>query len=130
MKMVLASFGLSCSERELAKRMETNKANGTSNAAFPRLAEELKHIYHVERNAKLETLKTMLNQQWRVIVGLYLTEEQQGHYAVIRAIGKDTITLLDPEFGSSHRISRSEFPTFWHNNPKGDNENHWFIAIR
>lgn len=130
MKMVLASLSLSYSERELAKRMETNEAHGTSNAAFPRLAEELKRMYHVERNAKLETLKTMHNQHWRVIVGLYLAEEQQGHYAVIRAIGKDTITLLDPEFGPSHRIPRETFPSLWRNSPKGDNEHHWFIAIR
>jgi ABC-type bacteriocin/lantibiotic exporter with double-glycine peptidase domain len=130
MKMVLASLGLRYSERELAKLMETTEERGTSNAAFPRLAEKLKRSYHVERNAKLETLRTFHQQQWRIIVALYIPDEKEGHYAVVRAIGKDVLTFLDPAFGPSHRINTETFLTTWHNHPKDDNEQHWFIAIR
>lgn len=130
MRMVLASFGIRKSEKEIVGMLGTNKTRGTKNKAFSALAEKLKLSYAVKRNSSLVDLKFFLGRGYKIIICYFILEEKTGHYAVVSKISRDKIHLLDPIYGEEHTLSLKEFVKIWKNNPKYDNEKGWFIGIK
>ncbi len=130
MRMVLASLGIRLAPKKLEALLGTSKTRGTWNESFPRTAETYKLTYLVGRNASVQDLTHFLKHGFRIIVGYLPPGWEEGHYAVIKRITRTRISLLDPIFGANHSYSLSYFSSIWKNDPQGDNERHWFFAIK
>ena len=126
-RMVLASVGIKKSEQVLAKLLKTKEnKTGTLHREIARFFEGLKLNYVVQRNASTSDLKRLQKQNYRIIVGYFLTEHNCGHYAVVKKID-NKIHLLDPWYGPKHYYSVKEFSKIWYD---GEGEKCWFVGIK
>ena len=130
MKMILESFGIKKTEKQLAKSLETNKVIGTWEFELPELAERHKLTYVVERNGTIKDLRRYLREGFRIIVCYYLLKEKTAHYSIIHDINRNYIHFLDPYFGENHKLKLDYFKRTWKSDPIHEKDKKWFIAIK
>ena len=130
MRMALHACGITRSEKQIAYFLKTNKIRGTWARNFPLVAEKFKLNYQIKRNATISDLKRLLSEQYIIIVAYMYPPEKVDHYSVVRKIDKNNIYFWDPYFGADHKYTLKYFGTIWKSDPKYDNENAWFIAVK
>lgn len=130
MRMVLAKIGIEKSEKEVAKLLGTNKVVGTKNKDFVNLAEKYKLQYSVHRNSSITNLNYFFKKGYQIIICYFHPKEKQGHYAVIRSMRNNKITLMDPIDGPNHTYSIKNFEKYWKSTKTFEGEKAWFIAIK
>ena len=124
MKMVLASFGIRKSEKQIANLLKTNKVKGTWHKYLPELSEKYKFDYIVERNGKISDLRKYSKQGWKIIVCFLYRKIP--HYSVLKKINWHSIYLLNPCSSPNERYFIPRFKKLW----KDDEEKRWFVAIK
>lgn len=135
MRMALEWFGMRKTEMQVAMLLGTVLPGGrgivgTRNRNFPELAERLRLDYIVERNSSIKRLAELVERGWIVIVGYYIAQKMEGHYALARRIDSRFIHFWDPWFGPGHKYELREFLKLWKNDPKDDNERKWLFAVK
>ncbi|HLD58959.1 MAG TPA: C39 family peptidase [archaeon] len=131
MRMALAFLGIEKTEKQVARLLHTNKVRGTWHESFPKAAERFKLNYFVQRNSSIEGMKMLQKHGFVIIVShMALQEEKEGHYAVLKKIGKDSISFFDPWFGENKKYSLNTFNRIWKSDPKFDNEKKWLFAVK
>ena len=127
MRIVLSAFNINKSEKFLSQIMKTNKKTGTSFKQFKKTAKKFNLKYIEKDNADIKQLKILIKNNFVVIVGYFLKDEKEEHYAVVKKISEDKIYLLDTEKGKNHSLIIEYFNKVWRANPK---IKRWFIAIK
>jgi ABC-type bacteriocin/lantibiotic exporter with double-glycine peptidase domain len=130
MRMVLASFGIHKTEKQLISSLETNKQIGTWEFELPKLAEKYKLTYFVERNGTIANLRRYLKDGFRIIVCYYIIQDREAHFAVLHKINTKYIFLHDPWFGKDHKFELPYFRKVWESDPVHEKDKRWFIAIK
>ena len=130
MRMVLESFGIKRSEKQLIKLLKTNKVVGTWEFELPKLAERYKLDYVVERNGTVDDLREFVKEGFVIIVCYYIIQEREAHYAVLINIDDENVYLNDPWFGANHILQREYFEKVWKSDPKREGDRRWFIGIK
>lgn len=130
MRMVLESLGIKKTEKQVAGLLGTNKIRGTNHRDFVSLVEKYKLRYSVHREASLQDLKYYFKNHYKIIVCYFHPIEKEGHYAVVRNIKRNKITLMDPNDGPSKTYLLSYFKKFWGSNKTFEGERSWFMAIK
>ena len=128
MRMVLYSFGIKKSEKELARLMDTTKSKGTKHNAFSQLAELFKLNYIVHRSSTLRDLQEVFRQNYLIILCYFDSTQNVGHYAVVKRVDSKTIFLLDPAYGRDHKYPLRHFKHIWFDTD--DKEKGWFIGLK
>jgi len=124
MRMVLASFGIKKSEKQLAKQLETNKIKGTWHKYLPELSEKYKFDYIVKRNGKISDLRAYSKKGWKIIICFIYKNEP--HYSVVKKINWHSIYLLNPYSSPNERYFIPHFKRHW----KDSEDKRWFVAIK
>ena len=130
MRMVLASLGIHKTEDQITKLLGTNKIRGTNHRDFVSLAEKHKLRYSVNREATIDELKYYYKNHYKIIVCYFHPIDKEGHYAVVRKMTPNKITLMDPIDGPNKTYSLSYFGKFWGSRKTYNKERSWFMAIR
>lgn len=130
MRMVLDSLGIHKTERQISILLGTNRIRGTRHRDFVSLAEKYKLRYSVHRNSSLEDLKYYYRKGYRIIVCYSHPIIKGGHYAIIKAIKGNRVTLMDPIDGPDKSYSLSYFKKMWRSDQTYEGERGWFMAIK
>ena len=122
MRMILGSLGMVLTEKRLTKLLKTNKMVGTKADAFPFLAKKLGLDYVAMDNATMADIRRLQRKGYRIIVHYHyrpvkkrLSFEKRGHYAVLKSIGKNSISLYNPDrnVGPDDSYSIEYFKKIW-----------------
>ena len=127
-KMLLGAFGIKKSEKQLIKKLKANKRNGTKDHAFYDLIIEYNLAYTVKNHATLEEANK-LSKKSVVIISFLPKGEKWHHYAIIKRITKNKVTLIDPYFGSEYKMPLQEFCKRWGTKTKYYKEKNWLLAV-
>lgn len=112
LQAVLAYYGITKTERELAVLAETSPEYGTSADKIVRTAKKLGLNAQKIDNADMNTLRTWVTQKKvPMIVAWFSTYE--GHYSVVTKINDSHIFLMDPEHGKTRKMSHERFMGVW-----------------
>ncbi len=130
-RMVLATFGIKKSSKQVIKLLDSNPRWGTKNRSFVKVAERLKWSYVVIRNATFSELRRAYREGYVIIVNYYLEKEDTGHYAVVEAINRKSLVLLDPWKGRV-RYTFEKFDKYWGtcDLKLSDKDIRWFLAVK
>jgi len=94
LKMVLDYYGISVSEKELAKLAGYSEKKGTSIEGLMKAAGHFGLHSFVKSNSSLEDLEFFIKKKIPVIVDWFF--EDDGHYSVVVDINKKEVVLMDP----------------------------------
>ncbi len=97
---------------------------------FPGVAEKYKLNYVVKRNATIKELMACKREGYIIIVGYFYPPEKIGHYSILKKIDSNSIQFWDPLCGLRHRYSLKYFLRIWRNDPRYDDEEGWFFAVK
>lgn len=119
--MVNGLLGINKSEAFYALLLKTNEQVGTQREWF----EFLNSLNNIEcktgTHATLQTIQQLRDENYCVSL-LYMLhapgDEPVGHWAVLKKIDDNTITLLDPWMGDAHELPINTFLDNWHSDPK------------
>jgi len=125
MRIIIDSFGIVKSEKQVANLLKTNHVGGTWNENFPPVAEKFKL-----RNSSLEELKKLLSEGYRVIIGYQNTIEGVGHYAIAGKVDAKYVHLIDPKYGEYHKVPIRNFVRMWGYKQKHDKERRWLFGMK
>lgn len=127
-RMILASFGVRKSEKEIAKVMGSSPKVGTWNRQFPLLAEKFKFCYSVGRNSSPKDIRAMLRDGFKIVINFYDPKEEVGHYAIVKSANASKIYLIDPWHGPRESYSWKKFLPLW----KGtiDPDRRWVFGMK
>ncbi|MGV8152346.1 MAG: cysteine peptidase family C39 domain-containing protein [Candidatus Nanoarchaeia archaeon] len=115
LKIVLSSFGINKSEKELAKKMKCTKA-GVEAEEILKIAKKLGLKGYIKEKATIEDIKKELkNNHKRIIVDWFL--EDDGHFSVVSSMDKENIYLQDPDIGCIRAIRLDIFNRIWFDFP-------------
>ena len=130
-RMVLGSFGVEKSEKQVARLLGT-KRTGTRDKDFIKLAEKYGLSYIFKKNATVKGLRALQKRGYKIIVSYWYSPDKVGHYAVLKKIGASNVQLFDPWAGPQHSYSLSYFQKVWSWAfcPDPDTNRCWFFAVK
>lgn len=109
---VLAYYGISKSEAELARLAGATRAKGVEAARIVRAARKLGFHAEVMDLSTLNQLRKLVRyQKIPVIVDWFSTDE--GHYSVAVGMDRKNIHLMDPELGGIRTLPLKDFERVW-----------------
>lgn len=112
LKIVMDYYGISVSERKIAKAAGATKEKGVSFDGLARAAKHFKFNVFYKKNSSLDDIEKFINKKIPVIVDWFL--EDDGHYSVVSGIDRKNILLMDPSLDKGKRkISREDFLRVW-----------------
>ena len=133
MKMVVQGLlGEERPEAVLAAVMGTRDAHGTRQRSMLRFA-RLVGLAAFERHTDttVEEVRALVADGHVVVVCYFLPEEGYDHYAVVQAIGRGRVRLLDPWYGPGREMSIEAFDRNWRSDERVATRRHrWFMAVR
>ena len=94
LKMVLDYYGISVSEKELARMARYSEKKGTSISGLRRAARRFGLYSFAKDNCSLKDLEFYIKKKIPVIVDWFF--EDDGHYSVVVNINKKEVVLMDP----------------------------------
>ncbi len=94
LKMVMDYYGLSVSEKEIARVAGSSRERGTSIKGLIRAAEHFGFKTILKKDASLRDLEYFVNKKIPVIVDWF--DREEGHYSVVVDITKRKVVLMDP----------------------------------
>ncbi len=130
MRMALSSYGIDKKEKEIAKRLGTNRVRGTYLKELPRLAEKYRLNYVVKRNSNLEDLRILDKLNYTIIVCFFDMKSREGHFAVLKKITNKSIYFWDPYWGPHRKFSLSYFNRIWGLGPHDEPDVRWLFAVK
>jgi|GEM_PF-3803299 len=95
----------------LAYLLKTNPVTGTSHLEIKEMLEIFG--FCCKENFGVEPLLSSNGTGTANLICYIEPEEQEGHFAFMKEMDSDTVTLIDPYYGENHRISRSYFMNNW-----------------
>jgi hypothetical protein len=116
--MVYRSFGMDCTQAELATKITTPGASGNPGARTYLLAQEAlgRGLSALVLRAKdpLRTLKACHNPSLRVILNYRpRMESPNGHFTVLVDVAADAVVVHDPLLGPHTRVLQSDLLNLW-----------------
>ncbi|HET6398066.1 MAG TPA: nuclear transport factor 2 family protein [Candidatus Thermoplasmatota archaeon] len=132
LRMVLGAFGQAHSENDLARDLGTEPRVGTRQLAMVRWLQSRGMRTTVRHTTTtLADIHRLLAAGQAVIVCYWMEDERTDHYAVVRHIGPDGITLADPWRGPDTTMPLDEFEVHWRGDPHvGSRRDRWLVGIR
>lgn len=126
-QMVLQRFGVTASQQEIAKELETDMVVGTSAKELE--AFFVRRHFGVERknDATWEDVFAGLTKG-TVIIG-YIEQGSDPHYALVSRVEGDTIVLKDPWHGDNFVLSKEEFVARWVDNEVARYGNRMLLTV-
>lgn len=116
LKMVLDYYGLAVSEAEIAKAAGASEKTGCSISGLVKAAKYFGFKATAMKNGSFRDMRKLLNKDIPVIVDWFL--EDEGHYSVVTALDKKTVTLMDPSLDEGKRMmTRKDFYRLWFDFP-------------
>ena len=111
----------------IARRAGTTRKDGTPHSQMPGVLREAGLRVKTRRNADLNDLRRAVKPGSVVIVNYFDLVDTCGHFAIVRSIGKHSMVLIDPDYGSRHRLPLPDFLVQWHNSTRSIS--HWFLVV-
>lgn len=99
LRMVLAYFGHSIDEEDLARELGTNDAMGTERDRMSGILKQYGLVPFERTDATLDDMRHLLQNGFPVIVRFLEKEENSDHYGVVVGIDEKNIVLNDPWSG-------------------------------
>lgn len=125
--MVFRFYGKVFSEKDLMKKLKTNKDIGTQHQAMIDLAREEGFYVYVNNESSFEEIEFLLEKNLPVIVNFIEPDSDEGHYAVVIGINDEKIILDNPWNSKNHKLDWDDFQKRWHNE-KG-NSKRWLMVV-
>jgi ABC-type bacteriocin/lantibiotic exporter with double-glycine peptidase domain len=116
LKMVLSVYGITKSEKYLAKLTKCTRTKGCDEVNIVKAAEELGFKGYYKQNSLISEVKKLVKKGIPVIVG-WFSPEQAGHYSVVVGFEKNKILLADPHFGEVKEHTIAWFKERWFDLP-------------
>ncbi|MBI4281836.1 C39 family peptidase [Candidatus Uhrbacteria bacterium] len=117
LQMVLGYFGIKTIQKHIAHIAKTTEADGTSHKGMIRALRSYDFLVRTKRNTtSFDDLRFYVNKKrLPVIVNWYSTFNPPacGHYSVVVAINRSTITLMDPEIAKHRTMRLVDFNQIW-----------------
>lgn len=121
LKIVLEYYGVSKSEKELAKLCKIKKGLGINDKGIKTAAEKLGFKVEIKNNSNLKDIEKWLKKGVPVIVDWFTrgrndypeSETADGHCSVVVGLDDKFTFLQDPEIGKIRKIKRSDFMRVW-----------------
>ena len=121
LKIVLDYYGVSKSEKELARLVGTTQRLGTDEKGLVRAAKRLGFKVIAKNNSSFDDIEKWLGRGVPPIVDWFTrgrsdysdSEVADGHYSVVFGIDSKYIYLQDPEIGGIRKIERDDFKRVW-----------------
>ena len=121
LKIVLDYYGVSKTEKELAKMAGLKKGLGIDEMGIKKTVEKLSFKVVIKNNSNFKDIEKWLKKGVPVIVGWFTrgrndypeSETADGHYSVVMGLDDEFIYLQDPELGSMRKIERNSFMRVW-----------------
>jgi len=112
LKMVLSAYGITKSEKYLAKLTKTSRITGCWEKDMIKAAKEFGLKGYVKQKSTITELKRLVKKNIPVIVD-WFSPEEAGHYSVVVGFEKDNILLADPHFGKIKKHKIEWFKERW-----------------
>jgi len=121
LKIVLEYYGVSKTEKELAKIAGLKKSLGIDDKGIKKVAEKLGLKVIIKNNSSFMDIERWLKKGVPVIVNWFTrgrndypeSETADGHYSVVMGLDDEFIYLQDPELGTMRKIARDDFMRVW-----------------
>jgi predicted double-glycine peptidase len=115
LRSVLLSYGVDKSEDELAKLAKTTEEKGTLPTGLVRAAKSLGFEAEAYEDATFDDLREwVMEHRTPVIVSWYSpVGHVEGHYSVVTKINEKGVYMMDPQDGSSRKLTRDDFEALW-----------------
>jgi len=94
LKMVMDYYGVSVSEKEIARVSGATKEKGTSIKGLIKAARHFGFKTSLKKNSSLKDLEYFVKTKIPVIVDWF--DEDDGHYSIVVDIDKKNVVLMDP----------------------------------
>lgn len=95
--MLLAASGTKASQRELARKLKTNKKVGTRPEAILRALTEAGFTVKAGQRRTSRDLQNAIKKDLVPVVLFIEPEAEWDHYAIVRKVEKGVVSLLDPD---------------------------------
>lgn len=109
--MVFDYYGLSATEKQIAKKAHSTTKLGTTGENMVHAAKLYGFKAFLKDGTSLKDIKTYLNKKIPVIVDWFSTDE--GHYSVVVGLDEKNIYLQDPQLGTLRSMDRKTFFRVW-----------------
>lgn len=96
LQIVLGAHGINRSQYTLAKEANTSSDVGTATKDLVKVLRDYELLVTVKENCTLSDLREALIQGKHIIVCFTERHNNEGHYAVVHAVGDNTVEFLDP----------------------------------
>jgi uncharacterized protein len=121
LKIVFQYYGLSKSEKELARLTDTTQRLGTSKKGLIKAAIQLGFQVFTKTESSFQDIEKWLNKGVPIIVDWFTrgrkdyadSDMADGHYSVVCGIDSKYIYLQDPEIGRIRKIEKNDFRRVW-----------------
>lgn len=131
-QMVLAAYGITVSQEELDRALETPRDldKGTEPAAIIRVLEQHGLAVVARESGTLAEIEKAISHEHVVIVCYIDIEWQEGHYVLVTDVNDTHVTLCDPnpDHGPHYKISRTDFTDHWRD-PCYTKTNRWMAEV-
>ena len=128
-QMILKSLGKKRSESELISSMKANPERGTSPSRMVSFLRDLGIECDSKENSSLSEIEENL-KNFHVVVLYFLKDWSVDHYALVRSVKGEKITLFDPWYGKDHDYGLSHFEEIWHGVSKFGSKSRWMMRIQ
>jgi len=115
LKMVFDYYGVSVSERKIAKVAGATREKGTTKEGLIKAAKHFGFKVFLKENSTFYDLRYFVKKKIPVIVDWFL--EDEGHYSVVVGLNRKNITLMDPTLKRERKISTEKFLRIWFDFP-------------
>ena len=115
LKMVFDYYGVSVSERKIAKVAGATREKGTTKEGLTKAAKHFGFKVFLKENSTFYDLRYFVKKKIPVIVDWFL--EDEGHYSVVVGLNKKNIILMDPTLKRERKISTEKFLRIWFDFP-------------
>lgn len=110
-QMILAHFGITAAQTDIAKELETDHSIGTSAKELQAFFTRRDFTVSYKNSAHWEDIGEEL-ARGSVVVG-YIEQGGDPHYALVTAITANAIVLNDPWHGETFTLNKEEFLGRW-----------------
>jgi ABC-type bacteriocin/lantibiotic exporter with double-glycine peptidase domain len=116
--MLLEFYDVAHETEALEELCNTSEKSGTHHDDLVEAAKSLGVNVCVHADSSIEDLRGVLTRGHPVIVNYFNPITRVGHFAVVKGIDHEMVTLADPKNGDGYRLSFADFDSHWHNMDK------------
>jgi len=128
LKMIFDYYGVSVSEKEIAKAAIASRKTGVSKEGLIKAAKHFGFKVFSKEKSNIGDLRRFIRKGVPVIVDWFL--EDDGHYSVAVDINQKEIILMDPSLGGLRKMPLEKFQRLWFDFPGKFIKNHKDLVLR